>query len=345
MQVSYSFIQRSQRSIVKRQNYAFHCVPKVSPGNENPQVPEEWRRVACSCFRAHHSTRCLEDSNHGNILAVPFDFASSGASGSSVDSSARWWGLGLCSCIAGGQGVWIFFMEPSFRTPFDVPFVHNFWASPRSMSISISPTLWTQLRAWKLPSSGDPQGPCISPEGFQAYAFHRGWIWLVHGDTASTFWYLLIFFDHWLVYICLSDLPALLMDLMESDENHWMTKIRRKQILHVTRECRSNQHRDSIYGFRPSAVGHAVVDLMSSSSLHFFPGFCPVDFLVLFSPCASVVPQNDHWSRRSMPRATFGWRYDKLPGWTYCGGSDIFLIRFEARGVHQTHQRGGDDVL
>ena len=221
MQVSYSFIQRSQRSIVKRQTM------------RSIVFPSAWRMATSGMFMFQSASRhkVFGRFKPWQHLGCAFWFC---------QQLRKWFKRGGEGWdYAGGQGVWIFFMEPSFRTPFDVPFVHNIWASPRSMSISISHTLWTQLRAWKLPSSGDPQGPCISP-GFQAYAFHRGWIWLVHGDTASTFWYLLIFFDHWLVYICLPDLPVLLMDLMESDENHWMTKIKRKQVLHVTRECRSN---------------------------------------------------------------------------------------------------------
>ena len=104
---------------------------------------------------------------------------------------------------------------------------------------------------------------------------------------------------------------------------------------------------------RPDTVGHAVVNLVPSCNLGFTffvrlsPNY-PVGFLDFFQfPPASaahckaqlsIFAQVDDVGNAWVA----GYTYSSLDGHTNAGGSDVFLMKFDAQGVHLwTRQRGG----
>ena len=105
---------------------------------------------------------------------------------------------------------------------------------------------------------------------------------------------------------------------------------------------------------RPDTVGHAVVNLVPSCNLGFTFFVClspnyPVGFLDFFEfPCASVehckaqlsiFAQVDDVGNAWVAGAT----ESSLDGHTNAGSDDIFLMKFDAQGVHLwTRQRGGE---
>ena len=105
---------------------------------------------------------------------------------------------------------------------------------------------------------------------------------------------------------------------------------------------------------RPGTVGHAVVNLVPSCNLGFTffvrlsPNY-PVGFLDFFEfPCASV----EHCKAQLSIFAQVddvgnawvaGYTESSLDGHANAGSVDIFLMKFDAQGVHLwTRQRGGE---
>ena len=106
---------------------------------------------------------------------------------------------------------------------------------------------------------------------------------------------------------------------------------------------------------RPDTVGHAVVNLVPSCNLGFtffvpFSPNYPVGFLDFFQfPPASAAHCKTQLSIFAQVDVNghawvAGYTSNSLDGHTNAGKNDIFLMKFDAQGVHLwTRQRGGED--